>query len=395
MEQITDYQPTTLLVVVTLFGFYECMFVGVYLLLKKSVRYQANRYLGGLLLMPASLLLPGALFQLEILDKLPHFIHLHFFTYLLFGPLGYFYIRACTQKGFKLKPKFWLHFVPTLIALFYFLPFYLQSGEAKFDAFITWRETASLGVPSWILFLRLLHPIVYFVICIRLIFIYRKHLDNTTSYIDTVFHRWLLYFSGILLLPILGAIITMFFTNVIGFNLSAATIIFATMLLFAISIRIAILVKPSLFHVFPHQMLIPTSTEAQKQRYDKSTLQENTKNQYVKKLILFMETEKPYLSADLTLAELSKQVNIPTHHLSQTINEKLECNFLDFINQYRVKEAQSMLVNPKLEHYTILSIAYEAGFNSKSTFYSAFKKYAKMTPSQYKKQQTKASALAA
>ena len=167
------------------------------------------------------------------------------------------------------------------------------------------------------------------------------------------------------------------------------------MLIFAISIRIAILVKPSLFHVFPHQMLIPNSTEQQKQRYEKSTLQKDKKDHYVKKLVLFMETEKPYLIPDLTLANLSKQVDIPTHHLSQTINEKLKCNFLDFINQYRVKEAQSMLVNPKLEHYTILSIAYEAGFNSKSTFYSAFKKYAKMTPSQYKKQQMKESALAA
>ncbi len=389
MEQVTNYQPTTLLVIVTLFAFYECVFVGTYLLLKKSVRYQANRYLGGLLLIPASMLLSGALFQLELLDELPHVIHLHFFTYLMFGPLAYFYVRACTQKDFKLKGKLWLHFIPALLALFYFMPFYLQSGDAKFDAFIVWRETASLGVPTWVLLLRLSQPIIYFGICIRLIMIYRKHLDNATSYIDTVFHRWLLYFSGILLLPILGAIATVIFTNVIGYQLSAATVIFTFILAFAISIRIAILIKPSLFHLFPHQMLIPNSTEEQKQRYEKSTLQEDSKDHYVNKLSLFVETEKPYLASDLTLAELSKQVDIPTHHLSQVINEKLECNFLDYINKYRIKEAKKMLVDPKLDHYTIVSIAYEAGFNSKSTFYTAFKKYATMTPTQYKKQRLK------
>ena len=75
-----------------------------------------------------------------------------------------------------------------------------------------------------------------------------------------------------------------------------------------------------------------------------------TKNQYVKKLILFMETEKPYLSADLTLAELSKQVNIPTHHLSQTINEKLECNFLDFINFPRAILTLKYIIFYSLDH---------------------------------------------
>ncbi|MGB0863048.1 MAG: helix-turn-helix domain-containing protein [Saprospiraceae bacterium] len=393
MEQITDYHTITLLNLVTIISFYECTFTGIHLLFKKSVRYQANSYLGGLLLVVVTFLLPGMLFLLGILEQFIHVVHIHFFTFLIFGPLAYFYIRACTQKDFKLKPKLWLHFIPALVGLLYFVPFYLQSGSEKFIAFVTWRETGSMGVPPWIMLIRLLHPIIYFIICIQLVLTYRKHLDNTTSYIDFIFHRWLLYFSVILLLPIFGAIVIVFSTNIVGYQLNVATAIFSLMLIFAISIRIAILVKPSLFHVFPHQMLIPNSTEQQKQRYEKSTLQGDKKDFYVKKLTLFMDVEKPFLASDLTLADLSKQIDIPSHHLSQTINEKLGCNFLDFINKYRVKEAQAMLVNPKLEHYTIVSIAYEAGFNSKSTFYTAFKKNTKMTPSQYKKQETRKVAL--
>lgn len=87
----------------------------------------------------------------------------------------------------------------------------------------------------------------------------------------------------------------------------------------------------------------------------------------------------------MTLAQLAEQVNIPAHYVSQVINEKLATSFLDFVNGYRVKAAQAKLIDPKLSHYTILSIAYEAGFNSKSTFYTAFKKVTGMTPSQYRK----------
>ena len=91
------------------------------------------------------------------------------------------------------------------------------------------------------------------------------------------------------------------------------------------------------------------------------------------------------MEPELTLAQLSKQTNIPSHYLSQVINEKMRCNFLDFINKYRVKEAQAKLANRKFDHYTIIAIAFEAGFYSKTTFYSAFKKFADTTPSSYRK----------
>jgi len=389
MEQLTNYYPTTLLGLITILALYECSFTGIYLIFKKSVRYHANRYLGGMLLVPATILLPGFFSQMSILDNLPHIVHLHLVTYFLFGPLAYFYVRSCIQKDFRMKPILWLHFLPLALTLIYFFPFYLQPGEEKIKAFIVWRETGSMGAPDWMMLIRMFHPVIYFFVCIRLVFLYRKHLDNNTSFIDTIFHRWLLYFSGILLLPVIGSIL-MFITNIItSYELGIAIFMFALMFLFAASIRFALHVKPSLFHVFPHQMLIPHSTEEKKQRYEKSTLQEDSKEQYLRKLISFMETEKPYLSSDLALSELSKQVKIPAHHLSQIINEKLECNFLDYINQYRIKEAQAMLINPKLDHYTVVSIAYEAGFNSKSTFYTAFKKNTKMTPSQYKRKQAK------
>ena len=98
-----------------------------------------------------------------------------------------------------------------------------------------------------------------------------------------------------------------------------------------------------------------------------------------------MAKDKLYQSPELTLALFAEKVNIPSYYASQVINEKLDCNFFDFVNGYRIEAAMAMLVNPKYNHYTIVAIAFEAGFNSKSAFYSAFKKITNLTPSQFRK----------
>jgi len=351
-------------------------------LLKKSVKSEANFWLGMVVLSVTTYLLPGGVYRIGLLPDLPHVVHLHMVTILLMGPFALLYIRSCTQKGFKTKVLLWLHFLPALLALFYHLPFYVSSEEEKIIAFFQWFLDGNLGVPRVITLFKILHPAIYFIICVRLVLEYRNHLSNTASSIDVDFHRWLLVFCLVLLMPVL----TILVFAITSFQYVSATTFFGGLFLFILAVHVATMVKPSLFHAFPHQMLIPNSSEEKKQKYESSKLQETQKEKYIEKLQTYVINEKPYLEPELTLAQLSEKVNIPTHYLSQIINEKLEVNFLDFINGYRVKEAQEKLTDPKLSHYTILSIAYEAGFNSKSTFYAAFKKGTGMTPSQYRKQ---------
>jgi len=291
-------------------------------------------------------------------------------------------VRSCTQKDFEMRPILWLHFLPVLLALAYHMPFYLQPAEDKIIAFFKFFLEGELSVPRIITLMKILHPAIYFIICIRLVLDYRKHLSNTASYIDTAFHRWLMVFCTVLLLPVFVVVV---FT-ITAFQLFSGTTFFAGFFIFILTVHIAAIVKPELFQTFPHQMLLPESTEVQKQKYERSNLQETQKEQYITKLKAFVELEKPYESPDFTIAQLAKKVNIPSHYLSQVINEKLGISFLDFINSYRVKSAQEKLTNPKFSHYTIMSIAYDAGFNAKSTFYSVFKKQTGMTPSAYRKQ---------
>ena len=120
-------------------------------------------------------------------------------------------------------------------------------------------------------------------------------------------------------------------------------------------------------------------------KYEGSTLQEPQKEKFLKKLLGHMETAKPFQEPELTISQLGGQLKIPPYSLSQVINEKLQCNFLDFINGYRVEAAKKLLADKNHKHLTILSIAYEVGFNSKTAFYSAFKKQTGKTPTAFRK----------
>ena len=99
-----------------------------------------------------------------------------------------------------------------------------------------------------------------------------------------------------------------------------------------------------------------------------------------------MENERPYLNAKLSLRDVADYLGISTNHLSQVINENLKENFFDFVNGYRIAAVKRMMNDPTNSHLTLLGMAYESGFNSKSSFNATFKKMTGSTPSQYQKQ---------
>lgn len=102
-----------------------------------------------------------------------------------------------------------------------------------------------------------------------------------------------------------------------------------------------------------------------------------------------METEKPYRKSDLSLNELAEIVNIKPHYLSKIINEGFNYNFRDFVNKYRIEEFIHHINSEKYKNYTYLAVAYEVGFNAKSTFNVAFKRFTQTTPREYFKKDNK------
>ena len=105
-------------------------------------------------------------------------------------------------------------------------------------------------------------------------------------------------------------------------------------------------------------------------------------------ILLLMEKDKLYLEPELTLQALSDKLGIQSYQASQAINDGLKKNFYDLVNGHRVEEAKRLLLDPKNSNYTILSVGFEAGFNSKTTFHSVFKKITGQTPTEFRDQHT-------
>jgi AraC-like DNA-binding protein len=120
------------------------------------------------------------------------------------------------------------------------------------------------------------------------------------------------------------------------------------------------------------------------EKYSSSTLAEGDKNLILSNWSGFFENnDKPFLNPKLSLAEVSRQLNTNPRVLSQVINEKTGTNFNDYVNSLRVEEAKQLLQGNDIKKLTIDAIALKSGFNSKSPFYTAFKKHTGMTPKQF------------
>jgi AraC-like DNA-binding protein len=116
-------------------------------------------------------------------------------------------------------------------------------------------------------------------------------------------------------------------------------------------------------------------------KYENSPISEDLKKEYLMKIEKAF-TKEVYVDPLITLDKLSKSIHIPKNHLSQIINESYELNFNEFINKYRIERAKR-LIEQSNEGAIFIDIAYSVGFNSKSTFNKAFRKFTGMTPSNY------------
>ncbi|RKE03460.1 helix-turn-helix domain-containing protein [Marinifilum flexuosum] len=119
-------------------------------------------------------------------------------------------------------------------------------------------------------------------------------------------------------------------------------------------------------------------------KYAKSNLSSDQLDDIQKRLEDLIQNEKPYLKGDLNIQELANTLKVSRQYLTQVINEKKKCNFNDYINLFRVEEFKTKAKNPNFKNYTLLALALESGFNSKTSFNTIFKKHTGITPSQYR-----------
>jgi AraC-like DNA-binding protein len=119
-------------------------------------------------------------------------------------------------------------------------------------------------------------------------------------------------------------------------------------------------------------------------RYKTHVMTPKLLKKYMLQLLTVMKEEKPYLDPNMTVTKLAKRLGVSKEHISQIINQCFYMNFNQFLNKYRIEEAKERLKDPKESQYVVFKIALDVGFNSKSTFNTAFKKFTGMNPSQYR-----------
>ena len=130
---------------------------------------------------------------------------------------------------------------------------------------------------------------------------------------------------------------------------------------------------------------IPDPRSEEEPRYERSGLNDQEASALKDALLAVMDAQRPWENSELTLADLAGLAGATPHKVSEVLNSRLGQTFYDFVNGYRVREVQRRIERDKAQATTLLVLALEAGFASKSTFNDAFKKHSGQTPSQYRR----------
>ncbi|HEY9115939.1 MAG TPA: helix-turn-helix transcriptional regulator [Bacteroidales bacterium] len=327
------------------------------------------------LLIASVTIILGALNYSGKIIMFPNLFRIDSPIHYLFPPVVFFYIYSSFKPGFTFKKIYLLNFLPFLINLIEFLPFYFSPEAEKIENINQLLEAGSVVMPMHYL-LKDLNLTVYFIAQLYVFFKYKPDKNVRTHYQDSLVKWFWIFLSGQFLI-IVGM------TTEIVWKTPASIEPYH----FGMNVTTLFVLMTSLAFLFFPRILYGNFLDEHsnsREKYFKSKLSENKKADILESLNLYLRSnKKPFLNPKLSLEEVSGKLSVLPKHLSQVINEKTGSNFNQYINEYRVEESKKILASPEYVKLKIEAIAQTAGFNSKSQFYEAFKKYAGMTPKQF------------
>ncbi len=312
----------------------------------------------------------------------------------LFGPFMYLYVTTLITEKQRSEKVHLLHFIPFILFLIisiifkndtiFGVQYFFQEENVALRVFIGASLVISIVTYSIIVFIK--------------IKIHEKNLKNFFSYTsEKISLNWLkiivaCFSISFIAVFIIGSFRVLYKLPVNFENYGTLKITYIGLTIFTFIFSYFGIKQPIIFgdniknKIFDNNKIKDNSTEiTSPDKYKRSGLKDKDAERYFKDLLRIMDTEKPYLNEKLSIQDLSDILGISRHYLTQVINEKLHKNFYTFTNEYRLKEVKKRMLSDKYKNYTILSIALESGFNSKSTFNTLFKNYTGMTPSEYRK----------
>jgi len=323
------------------------LFLSVMLFLRRS---KVNNLLAGLILSFSILLLFYVTYWSRYLSYLPQEVGVVQGVVYLFGPLVYFYIKSSRKDShFDLR-----HFVPFALFLIYFVSwnFYPESIRPDIVMGQVIFQNLHLAIYTFLIFQFTWKNKGHFNGALKL-FKWRKKVALAfAGYTVSFLTYWVLVWTGLLQLEY-------------DYIISLASSVF----IYFIG-----------YHGFQKQEVLKMYENS---RYDNTSLSPSASNAILAKVKKSMADELLFLNSDLKLNDLAAHLELSPHHISQVINELEEKNYTDFVNAFRVESAKRLLATTGDK---IIHIAYDCGFNNKSSFNNTFKKFTGLSPSQYRSQ---------
>ena len=294
--------------------------------------------------------------------------------FLLYGPIIYIYVQGVIFQDFKWSFGNLLHLIPYVL-----LTVILVSYSEDIPSY---SEEIILSDVSWQFYiigaLMYVHFFVYLALSYKSLWKYRLVIRNKYSQIDQINLDWLSFslntFGFITLLSLINNFISM--ANNMTVYVITLIILLIFIFYFVIKVILKALQQPEIFAGI---------SKNETAKYLGSRLTQDQIEAYKVQLVNLLQSEKPFLNPRVSISDLANELSLSTKHLSQVINQSFNKSFFDFINSYRIREAQHILKESKDDKLTVLEVMYEVGFNSKSSFNTAFKKETGQTPTEFRK----------
>jgi AraC-like DNA-binding protein len=307
---------------------------------------------------------------------------------LFMGPTLYLYVKTAIYDDFTLKIKHLVHTIPYAIACLVMIPNFFSVDNASKQL---WYDNFT-DVPelTFIHFMTSIQLGFYLLVIHKHLIRYRKIVVENYSDADRLNKSWLTQLIYLFTLSYIIGLGRMYFrfSDFYEYERLVLTILITSVLLSICWILWQALHKPNLFTGVSSTIEVIDEQVASQENSSDPTISVIETEKYdaiVLRLRGYMQQSKPFLDPSLSVETLAEKINLPSSELSLIINRVIGQHFFDFVNSYRINLAGEILIANEQHPKTVLEILYEVGFNSKSSFNTAFKKHFLMTPSQYRK----------
>ena len=314
----------------------------------------------------------------RIVFSYPDFLGIAIIFPLIHGPLLYLYTGTITNQITFSKIQL-LHFIPIVLVVLLFEDFFVLDGDAKLAVY----RNSGLGFQERFQFNYIvikISGVVYILWSQFLLYKHKKNIVTKFSNIERINLYWLQY----LILGVGFVWTFVLFNGAVKYLYIVVAIFVIFMGYFGVN-QVGIFNSENVYDkgigqdFYENKTLLPEENI----KYRKSGLDQEKAQEIYNLLSKKMEEEELYLNPDLNLVELAQIFDVHPNHLSQVINSFEDKNFYEYVNQKRIERFLSLIKNAENKKFTLLSIAYDCGFNSKSAFNRQFKKVMHQTPTEY------------